>query len=66
MSVGLTGTPCLGLGLDGRTRDYRLGWRFVSDRLQSFSLGFEAVHRVAVNDTADSGNEVTLQGALRW
>lgn len=66
VSVGLTGTSYLGLGLDNETRDYRLGWRFVSNRLQSFSPGFETVHREAANNNADSGNEIMLQGTLRW
>ena len=65
VSQGLTGTPYAGLGLgEEDARDWRLGLRFSSDRLRSFSLGVEATRREAVNDNAEHG--VMVSGALRW
>ena len=63
---GGTGTPYAGLGLgDGGARDWRLGWRFTSERLQSLSLGVEATRREAANDNG-AGHGVTVRGAIRW
>ena len=68
-ALGGTGTPYAGLGLgDGGARDWRLGWRFTSERLQSLSLGVEATRREPANPGSGSGAEhgVTVSGALRW
>ena len=64
LSGGLTGTPYAGLGL-GEARDYRLGWRLASERLQSFSLGLEAARREAANDDA-AEHRIGLKAGLRW
>ncbi|MCY4503376.1 MAG: hypothetical protein OXE57_17660, partial [Alphaproteobacteria bacterium] len=65
VSQGLTGTPYAGLGLgEADARDWRLGLRFSSARLRSFTLGVEATRREAVNDNAEHG--VMVSGALRW
>ena len=70
---GLTGTPYAGLGLgDGGARDWRLGWRFTSERLRSLSLGVEAMRREAANPGSGSGagsgaeHGVTVRGGIRW
>ena len=65
-ALGGTGTPYAGLGLgDGGARDWRLGWRFTSERLQSLSLGVEAIRREAAN-ASEAEHGVTVRGALRW
>jgi len=65
LSEGLTGMPYAGLGLgEADARDWRLGLRFSSARLRSFTLGFEATRREAANDNAEHG--VVVSGALRW
>ena len=65
---GGTGTPYAGIGLgDSGARDWRLGWRFTSERLQSLSLGVEAIRREAANDNGSGAEHgVTVRGALRW
>ena len=65
---GGTGTPYAGLGLgDGGARDWRLGWRFTSERLQSLSLGVEATRREPANDNGSGAEHgVTVRGSLRW
>ena len=67
-ALGGTGTPYAGLGLgDGGARDWRLGWRFTSERLHSLSLGVEATRREAANDNGSGAEHgVTVRGALRW
>ena len=72
-ALGGTGTPYAGLGLgDGGARDWRLGWRFTSERLHSLSLGVEATRREPANPGSGSGagsgaeHGVTVSGALRW
>ena len=67
-ALGGTGTPYAGLGLgDGGARDWRLGWRFTSERLQSLSLGVEAIRREAANDNGSGAEHgVAVRGALRW
>ena len=64
LSGGLTGTPYVGLGL-GEARDVRLGWRLTSGRMQSFSLGVEAVRRAAANDDTPE-HRIGLEASLRW
>ncbi len=72
LSDGLTGTPYAGFGFgEAGARDYRLGWRLASDRLQSFSLGVEATRREAANDngSGEGGKPehgMTLRAGLRW
>jgi len=69
LSGGLTGTPYAGLGLgEADARDWRLGLRFSSDRLRSFSLGVEATRREAANDNGagKAGHGVMVSGAIRW
>ncbi len=69
LSDGLTGTPYAGFGFgDAGARDWRLGWRFSSERLRSFSLGVEATRHEAANDNGAGKAEhgVMLRGALRW
>ena len=64
-----TGTPNLGFGMsDGGARDWRLGWRFSSERLRSLSLGIEATRREPANDNGAGKAEhgVILTGALCW
>ena len=67
-ALGGTGTPYAGLGLgDSGARDWRLGWRFTSERLHSLSLGVEAIRREAANDNGSGAEHgVTVRGALRW
>ena len=67
-ALGGTGTPYAGLGLgDGGARDWRLGWRFTSERLHSLSLGVEATRREPANDNGSGAEHgVTVSGALRW
>ncbi len=69
LSDGLTGTPYAGFGFgEAGARDYRLGWRFASDRLRSLTLGIETTRREAANDTGAGSAEhgVTLRAGLRW
>ena len=69
LSGGLTGTPYAGFGF-GEDRDYRLGWRLASERLQSFSLGVEAARREIANDPGSGAREaehrIGLEASLRW
>ena len=63
---GGTGTPYAGLGLgDAGARDYRIGWRFTSERVQSLSLGVEA-NRRELAGASDAEHGVTVRGAIRW
>ena len=70
LSGGVTGTPYAGFGFgEAGARDYRLGWRFASDRLRSLTLGIETTRREAVNDNGAGGRPehgVTLRAGLRW
>ena len=67
LSGGLTGTPYAGLGLgEADARDWRLGLRFSSARLRSFSLGVEATRREAANDNGagKAGHGVMVSAAV--
>ena len=69
LSDGLTGTPYAGFGFgEAGARDYRLGWRFASDRLRSLTLGIETTRREAANAPGSGSAEhgVTLRAGLRW
>ena len=65
VSGGLTGTPYAGLGFGREDREYRLGWRLASGRLQSFSLGLEAARREGANDNAPE-HRIGIEAGLRW
>jgi len=73
LSEDLTGTPYAGLGLgEADARGWRLGLRFSSARLRSFSLGVEATRPEAANDPGTGSGAgraehgVMVNGALRW
>ena len=64
----LVGTPELGLGLTGTSREYTAGWRFALARRESvaFDLALEAVRREAANDDGAAEDRIGLALRLRY
>ena len=61
-----TGTPNLGFGLSGTTRDWRVGWRLTAPGDPGFAIHLDATRRKSVNDNAPAEHGVMLRGAIRW
>ena len=62
----LTGTPNVGFGLSGTTRDYRVGWRLKAPGDAGFEVNLDATRREAANDNEPAEHGVMLRGAIRW
>ena len=71
-----TGTPNVGFGLSGTTRDWRVGWRLTAPGDPGFAVHLDATRRKSVNPGSGSGagydadigpeHGVMLRGAIRW
>ena len=63
-----TGTPNVGFGLSGTTRDYRIGWRLTSvvPGDPGFEVNLDATRREAANGNEPAEHGVLLRGAIRW